>query len=108
MYKIKKGENFMSRSYKKTPYAGDKKGTLKKRVAWKTVRQYLKDHPEEKLNGNLYKKIFSTWDICDYCWITTWKDYWLSQINAYEQGWFKEYPNKEEEYRYWLKHYKVK
>ena len=36
----------MSRSYKKTPWCGDHKGTGKKRTAWKTVRQWLKDNPD--------------------------------------------------------------
>jgi len=34
----------MSRSYKHTPYAGDKKGKEKKRIANKTVRNKLKHY----------------------------------------------------------------
>ena len=46
----------MSRSYKKTPWCGDKKGTQKKRQAWKVVRQWLKDNPDIALKGGQYKK----------------------------------------------------
>ena len=58
----------MSRSYKKHSWCGDHKGTGKKRTAWKTVRQWQKDHPDILLQGGAYKKIYETWDICDYHW----------------------------------------
>lgn len=61
----------MSRSYKKTPWCGDSKGTAKKRQAWKKVRQWQKEHPDVLLQDRDYKKIYETYDICDYGWITT-------------------------------------
>ena len=103
----------MSRSYKKTPWAGDKKGTEKKRIAWKAVRQYLKEHPDEVLIGNNYKKLYPSYDICDYGWMRTWEEYWSRCQQFYEErvskGWENQTPpNKDEEYRRWLKYYHSK
>lgn len=103
----------MSRSYKKHSWCGDHKGTGKKRTAWKTVRQWQKDHPDILLQGGAYKKIYETWEICDYGWTMTWEQYWASCIKWHEhdmnRGWgaYKEL-NEKEEYRYWYKHYKAK
>ena len=104
----------MSRSYKKTPWCGDTKGKLKKRIAWKTVRQWLKEHPDVALTGGQYKKLYETWDICDYGWVTTWEEYWESCLRwhreALARGWGRclEEPDIEKEYRYWYTHYKGK
>jgi hypothetical protein len=101
----------MSRSFKKTPWAGDSKGKIKKRIANKAVRNWLKQHPDVAIQGGQYKKIYETWDICDYGWITSWEEYWASCIKNWER-WFcrygKPYPDKKEEYREWLKRYKIK
>lgn len=101
----------MSRSYKKTPWSGDKKGKSKKRVANHKVRNWLKQHPEESLNCNSYKKVYETWDICDYGWTCTWEEYWKSAICIWEQ-WEedrgKPFPDKKEEYRRWIRYYKTK
>lgn len=100
----------MSRSYKKTPYAGDCKGKIAKRFANKAVRNYLKklsnDHPD---NGS-YKKLYETWDICDYYWIETWEDYWNETQKRYAEHpeWYKNPPNEKEEYRKWYRTYKMK
>lgn len=101
----------MSRSYKKTPYCGDRKGKDKKRVANSSVRQYLKDHEDANLQGNSYKKIHDSWDICDYSWITIWEEYWAMCWKHYY--WLKDRypdeehkkPNEKEEYRRWRKWY---
>ena len=104
----------MSRSYKKTPWCGDNKGTQKKRQAWKVVRQWLKDNPDITLKGGQYKKLYETWDIRNYGWITTWEEYWDScqkwHQEAINRGWgyYKEDLDKEKEYRHWYKHYKGK
>ena len=104
----------MSRSYKKTPWCGDTKGTAKKRYAWKVVRQWLKENPDVALKGGQYKKLYETWDICDYGWVTTWEEYWEMCLRwhreALARGWgrYTEEPNKEKEYRYWYKHYRGK
>ena len=101
----------MSRSYKKIPWSGDKKGKSKKRVANHKVRSWLKQHPDEPLNRNSYKKVYETWDICDYGWFCTWEEYWKSAIHAWEQ-WEKDrgkpFPDKKEEYRRWIRYYKTK
>ena len=101
----------MSRSYKKTPWSGDRKGKDKKRVANHKVRSWLKQHPEEPLNRGDYKKIYETWDICDYGGVETWEEYWASSIRS----WFRwrcyfdyPFPDEKTEYRKWLKYYKIK
>ena len=58
----------MSRSYKHTPYSGDRKNKYMKRLANKTVRQRLKDE-DFSLSAAEYKKMFCSYDICDYYWI---------------------------------------
>ena len=55
----------MSRSRKKTPYSGDRKDRGYKRYANKKVRQKLKNS-EEIYNYKEYKKLFCSYDICDY------------------------------------------
>lgn len=55
----------MSKSYKKTPYCTDHRArTTKKmkRCANKTVRQFTEVIPR----GTSYKKLFCSYDICDY------------------------------------------
>ena len=66
----------MSRSYKKSPWSGDS-GPWWKRQANKKVRRYKKDLS----NGKDYKKLYCSWDICDYgsyktlnSWLTFAKD----------------------------------
>lgn len=99
----------MSRSYKKTPYYGDKKNKETKRIANKTVRNYLKD-PKHMLPKRSFKKVFESWDICDYGWVVSWEEYLGGCLNHYNQHpkWYKKPPNKKEEYRNWYKKYKMK
>lgn len=79
----------MSRSYKKTP--GWTCGTDKKwikRLANKRVRK------TEVPNGNAYKKVYQSYDICDYKFLSFVKPtkseyYWYTlqdQINDYEKS----------------------
>ena len=105
----------MSRSYKKTPYCGDKKGKAKKRIANHRVRQSLKRDLELVVQKGQYKRLFETWDICDYYSIQSWESYWRSSVNVYY--WIKErfpestknkFPDKKEEYRKWKRYYKNK
>ena len=101
----------MSRSYKKTPYCGDIKGKSKKRIANHKVRNWLKQNPEEELKRNAYKKVYERWDICDYCTVSTWKEYWAMVIKCWlrwGQYLGRPYPNKKEEYRKWYKRYRMK
>lgn len=99
----------MSRSYKKTPYVGDHKGKDKKRCANSKVRMTLKN-PEYILKHGAYKKVFCSYNICDY-WLTqTWQEYWEECLESYKQfpNLYKKPPNKKEEYRKWYKWYKMK
>ena len=100
----------MSRSYKKTPWCGDHKGTFKKRFANKYVRTWLKRNPEIALKGGQYRKVYESWDICDYGYTCTWKEYWESEwrhycywSNYYDKNYPK--PDKKLAYRRWKKFY---
>lgn len=99
----------MSRSYKKNPWAGDNKGKSKKRNANSKVRMFLKNL-ENELKYNAYKKVYETWDICDYGETVTWKEYWQHCLRMYEKypSLYKHPPNEKEEYRNWYKWYKMK
>ncbi len=99
----------MSRSYKRTPWAGDTKGKAKKRDANSKVRMFLKNLEHEVQNG-AYKRIYETWDICDYGWMQTWEEYWDFCLKHYAEHpeRYRNPPNKKEEYRRWYKTYKMK
>ena len=98
----------MSRSYKKTPYAGDNKTKWAKRQVNKQVRHYLNRQmiQDESFAPAAYKKVSESWDICDYCSIFTlekWlKDKWnlsrWNRRNIFEekriQEWYKWYKRK--------------
>ena len=104
----------MSRSYKKTPYCGDRKGKAKKRIANHVVRRSLERDLELVVQGGAFKKLYCSWDICDYFTKCTWEDYWQSSVDTYY--WLKamcpnrdvQFPDKKEEYRKWRKYYKNK
>ena len=99
----------MSRSYKKASYCGDKKGKDKKRIANHAVRNYLKDINKVLSKGG-FKKVFCSYDICDYWWLQSWEEYWEDCLRGYKEHpeWYKQPPNKKEEYRSWYKSYKMK
>lgn len=99
----------MSRSYKKNPWAGDTKGKMKKRKASSKVRMFLKNL-ENILPNSSYKKVYDSWEICDYGWICSWEEYWENVLKNYKEypECFKKPPNKKEEYRKWYKWYKMK
>lgn len=69
---------------------------------------WLKNHPEEPLNGAKYKKVHESWDICDYGWVYTWKAYWGREIQDWKKDKRESFPNKKEEYRKWYIYYKMK
>jgi hypothetical protein len=102
----KREDKIMSRSYKKTPYAGDIKGKNKKRAAANKVRTLLKDHDID-LQGSAYRKVFNSYDICDFGEIRTWDDYWLTLCKIHKDLNIDP-PNKKIEYRKWLSRYKNK
>ena len=102
----------ISRSYKKTPYCGDKKSKDLKRYANRVIRQRLKNS-DDKLNYKSYRKAYESWNICDFCTIapdfeTYYKfmiDQWHSrQIN----GWHEPYPTREQTRKEYRKYYKNK
>ena len=104
----------MSRSYKKTPYCGQRKNKFAKRQASKVVRRTLKHNPEIEFAPGGYKKLYSSYDICDYWWVRSWNNYWLDELESYVAGLSRPWhrndapPNKQECYRRWLKYYKCK
>ncbi len=96
----------MSRSYKKHPWCCDKKGKDDKRNANSKVRAKLKNIDYE-LKYSDYKKVFETYDICDYKWIETWDSFWKREWRFYyKHGGDK--PEFKDSYRRWLKFYKRK
>ena len=99
----------MSRSYKKTPWCGDKKGKWKKRRASKVVRGYLKRHAEDPCRGAQYKKIYCSWEICDYGFLRPWEEYWtfVQAVNSHLPT-DKVKHLKEDEYHWWYRYYKAK
>jgi hypothetical protein len=98
----------MSHSYKKHPYCGDHKGKKKKQIANAAIRAYLKKHPEETLQGGRYKKLYCSWEICDYYSLTSWQAY----RHGYYYGWRRYFSQplmaEEELYRQWYRYYKRK
>lgn len=99
----------MSRSYKKTPYCGDNKNKKQKRFANKRVRNFLKNCENELLHSD-YKKVYESWNICDFGWVTPWQEYWNNQLKHYHNHpeWFENFPNKQEEYNKWYRWFKMK
>ena len=108
----------MSRSYKKTPYAGDKNDAyMKKQFNRKLRRQSKNIDPEGEsddsyLPNNTYKKANQSWEICDYYDIEPWEDYWGKAVSEWQsrknRGYDEPYPDKEQEYKRWKKIYKQK
>ena len=104
----------MSRSYKKTPWCGDRKGKAKKRIANHKMRRALNGDPDLILPIGGHRKFTETWDICDYGWLCSWASWWDRALRDYE--WQKmvfpdrpiEFPNKKREYKRWLKYYRSK
>lgn len=64
----------MSRSYKKTPYTGQKKDKVHKKYSNKRIRQ-AEIQQRGISSGSKYKKIHDSWNICDYGWVQTWKEF---------------------------------
>lgn len=62
----------MSHSYKHTPRCGDRKNRFAKRRANRCVRLHLLDDGKKAIpQHNGYKKVYCSWDICDYEWVGT-------------------------------------
>ena len=101
----------MSRSFKKTPYCGDKKGKAKKHMANDKVRSFFRKNSDITISRSDYRKIQNPWDICDFYSITTFEEYWQCELNWYEEHkdrYNLPKPNKKEVYIEWYKAYKMK
>lgn len=102
----------MSRSFKKTPYCGDAKGKVKKQMANSKVRSYLKKYPELVIANGDFKKIFESYDICDFYSIENFDEYFAWHLKFYNENKNRwpdmEKPNKKQLYRDWYKSYKMK
>lgn len=79
---IRYGVIDISRSYKKTPYCGDKKGRIKKRIANHKVRQHLKN-TDIILSRSGHRRIMDSYDICDYYSIESWDDFWKFRVSLW-------------------------
>ena len=61
-----------------------------------------------------FKRMFESWEICDYGWLCSWEEYWNRQCEWYycdhAKRWFgnQDPPNYAEEYRIWHRYYKMK
>lgn len=97
----------MSRSFKHTPYCGDKKSKFFKRYANRKLRRKKFEH---NLQNKSYRKDFCYYDICDYYTIETdnFEIYYLKQIELWQKwrAWGDDipYPTREEcwkEYHKW-------
>ena len=62
----------MSRSFKHTPYTGEKKSG--KQFANRKVRRHL-NNLKDLDKGCSYKKLYEQWNICDYSGICTYEEY---------------------------------
>ena len=96
----------MSRSYKHTPRAGSTKDKYFKKYANRKVRRLPMD--EHSLNGNTYKKVFASYEICDYETVgISFEQYWERLVKRwYEWEWrYCEFPDLDEasqEYCRWF------
>lgn len=88
----------MSRSYKHVPCCKDYNRGMKKYANRYVRRNYL-----VVPSGMAYKRLFCSWNICDYKFLTSFSDY-KNQACKYNR---RKYSDKEL-YRMWYKDYKMK
>ena len=103
----------MSRSYKHTPYVGDRKSKFFKRYFNKKLRR---NKLKNNYKYNSYKKDSCSWDICDYYWIETTnfdlyykkcvEDWYRKQSRPWGRN--EPFPTKEECWKQYNKWYKRK
>lgn len=97
----------MSRSYKKHPWVTDhhvKTSQEMKRFANKKARNT--NLPNK---GSAYKKVFESWDICDFKWHTSWQESKEAYLNGELGNYiYEHYPTLKSYYRYWYKCHKMK
>ena len=97
----------MSRSYKHTPRAGEKKDKEMKRIANRKFRRQR--NYNETLHHKQYRKNFCCYDICDYEEIgTSFEEYWqflMGQWYRWQQYYDIPYPNKEQAKKDYFKYF---
>jgi hypothetical protein len=101
----------MSRSYKHEPTCGGKNKFCKNQANRRVRRNKI----DLELSKGGYKKVYCSWEICDYFSRCTWEEYWESKWRSYlwwldynpNSRWAKE-PNYEESYRDWWRAYNMK
>ena len=99
----------MSRSYKKTAWCGDSGKKDMRRIANSVVRSKLKQDPDcIPRRGKAYRKLFDSYEICDYGWLCTWEQYWARELEYQKEGCSFAHESKEEAFRYWIKWYRNK
>ena len=99
----------MAHSYKRTPWSGDSKGPNKKKYASRRVRSKIKGW-ESLPQGGSYKRLYESYDICDYGCRETWHQYWQRVVAAWHKWGYQYYdfPDRDEEYWNWYKYCKRK
>jgi hypothetical protein len=106
--KKRKEPFLMSRSYKKTPRAGDTKNKFLKHYANKQLRK--KDFDTD-LSHNNYKKFSESWNICDFEVVgTDFSDYWRNVVRQWHSWKYRydSFPDKKQAYKEWYKHFRRK
>ena len=95
----------MSRSYKHTPYCGDRKDKILKQYANRRLRRKKLDI---EYQYNAYKKAFPSWDICDYYEVEiSFDEYYKSRVSSWirwGQGYYP-FPKREEVWKEYCKMY---
>lgn len=101
----------MSRSYRKQPIWKDHNKGMK-RYANHSVRRALNRDLEMRLPYKSYKKLFLSYNICDYCWLidSNFENYYKREIKLWNdfQHRFTSSPNKKEVYIRWITKYRGK
>lgn len=89
----------MSRSYKHTPRAGDKKDKFFKKYANHKVRHLPTD--EHPAKGKIYKKVYHSYGICDYQTVgISFENYWERLVKRWHQnGCGNPFPDRETAYK---------
>lgn len=101
----------MSRSYKHEPTCGGKNKFCKNQAN----RRVRRNKMDLELSKGGYKKVYCSWEICDFFGRCTWEEYWENEWERYRyflvhcpnSRWAKE-PNYKESYRDWWRAYKMK
>ena len=95
----------MSRSRKKSHVSKDHPSKNMKRFANKRVRQLLKRKPEEVLNYKQYRKVFQSYDLCDYIFFYPSFEDFIKQAYSDEFTYHRPHSSIEELKKYWNKRY---